>query len=170
MPLRKFWSLILMASAPIMCHASVEFSPVWTAGAQASALRAGTSRLEFSGTRFRIRGHPADRQSRHLRRDPASTSAGHARSLAGGSRPEFQGQRQLHHWDRWPSAQRADPGERRAERRSYDPGCGAILALSPRDVQRCPHRRRGQGGVFQSLGKISTRMSGITFVNQARHA
>ncbi len=36
MPLRKFWSLILMASAPIMCRASVEFSPVWTTGAQAS--------------------------------------------------------------------------------------------------------------------------------------
>jgi TonB family protein len=36
MPLRKLWSLVLIASAPIMCCASVEPAPARTAGRQAS--------------------------------------------------------------------------------------------------------------------------------------
>jgi len=36
MPLRKLWSLILIASAPILCRASVEPVPARTIGGQAS--------------------------------------------------------------------------------------------------------------------------------------
>ena len=44
--------------------------------------------------------------------------------------------------------------ERGADRRPYNSGCSAILALSPCPVQRSSSRRRGESGVFQSLGTI----------------
>ena len=159
MGLRNWWYVVLLATASVACVASVESYRAARRKSASLSDGAGAARLEFSRTRLGIRNPASRREPDGLRGDSTSAGAGHARSFAGRSGSEFQDKCQLYYRDRRPRTQRPDSGECRASRGSYCSRCGARVALSSCSMQWRSHGFRGQGGVFQSLGKKSTRMT-----------
>ena len=162
MRLHGWWYVVSIVWASALCLASVESMRSRAGSGQASLpereRHIWTSAMHDS----EFASYPARRESQHMRSGPTSAGAGHARSLAGRSGRKFEGGASfiIGTDGRVHSAlilESAGP----VRRPDGIGGGSSILALSSRVVQWRSDRLGSEGGVFQSLRKISTRMGVI---------